>query len=96
MRHLEFLSRVCHSNRSIIDATGHAQLLVCRQLGSNGSNKEGYGGSAIIWRLDVDAWIKELPTDRFITIEYSQPWKQKPLVIISVHMPARSNAESEV
>ena len=27
VRHLAFLSRACHSNRSIIDATGHAQLL---------------------------------------------------------------------
>ena len=27
VRHLSLLSRACHSNRSIIDATGHAQLL---------------------------------------------------------------------
>ena len=35
VRHLAFLSRACHSNRSIIDATGHAQLIarLVSQLG---------------------------------------------------------------
>jgi len=57
----------------------------------------GYGGCAIIWNAAVNDYITELPecTDRFVVIEYNQPWKKMPLIITSVYLPARSNAESE-